>query len=83
MNNHMYEHEATRANLQILRERGVEIVEPGVGRLASKGERGVGRLAEPARLLEVCEALLAGARLAADTAGELVRHRPSREPDGR
>jgi phosphopantothenoylcysteine decarboxylase/phosphopantothenate--cysteine ligase len=59
MNNHMYEHAATRANLQILRERGVEIVEPEVGRLASKGEQGVGRLAEPARLLEACEALLA------------------------
>ena len=61
MNNHMYEHEATGANLRILRERGVEIVEPGIGRLASKGEQGVGRLAEPARLLEACEALLAGA----------------------
>jgi len=60
MNNHMYEHEATRANLQILRERGVEVVEPGVGRLASKGEEGVGRLADPARLLEVCEAVFAG-----------------------
>jgi phosphopantothenoylcysteine decarboxylase/phosphopantothenate--cysteine ligase len=60
MNNHMYEHEATRANLRILRERGVEIVEPGVGRLASKDEQGVGRLAEPARLLEACEAVLAG-----------------------
>ena len=60
MNNHMYEHEATRANLAILRERGVEIVDPDVGRLASKGEQGVGRLAEPARLLEVCEELLAG-----------------------
>ena len=51
MNNHMYEHPATRANLQTLRERGVTIVEPGVGRLASKGEQGVGRLAEPAQLL--------------------------------
>jgi phosphopantothenoylcysteine decarboxylase/phosphopantothenate--cysteine ligase len=59
MNNHMYEHPATKANLQVLRERGVEIVEPGVGRLASQGEEGVGRLAEPARLLEACEALLA------------------------
>jgi phosphopantothenoylcysteine decarboxylase/phosphopantothenate--cysteine ligase len=58
MNNHMYENEATRANLQILRERGVEIVEPGIGRLASKGEEGVGRLAEPARLLEICETVL-------------------------
>jgi phosphopantothenoylcysteine decarboxylase/phosphopantothenate--cysteine ligase len=60
MNNHMYENQATQANIQTLRERGVEIVEPGVGRLASKGEQGVGRLAEPARLLAACEAVLAG-----------------------
>jgi phosphopantothenoylcysteine decarboxylase/phosphopantothenate--cysteine ligase len=78
MNNHMYEHEATRANLRILRERGVEIVAPGVGRLASKGEQGVGRLAEPVRLLEACEALLAGEALP-DTAGELASNRPSGE----
>jgi phosphopantothenoylcysteine decarboxylase/phosphopantothenate--cysteine ligase len=62
MNNHMYKHAATRANVQTLRERGVAIVEPGVGRLASKGEHGVGRLAEPAQLLAACEAALAGAR---------------------
>ncbi|MGH2902929.1 MAG: bifunctional phosphopantothenoylcysteine decarboxylase/phosphopantothenate--cysteine ligase CoaBC [Solirubrobacteraceae bacterium] len=60
MNNHMFEHPATQANLRTLRERGVTVVEPGVGRLASKGERGVGRLAEPERLLGVCEQLLAG-----------------------
>jgi phosphopantothenoylcysteine decarboxylase / phosphopantothenate---cysteine ligase len=58
MNNHMYEHPATRANVQTLRDRGVEIIEPGVGRLASRGEEGVGRLAEPARLLAACEAAL-------------------------
>jgi phosphopantothenoylcysteine decarboxylase / phosphopantothenate---cysteine ligase len=58
MNNHMYENEATQANLRILRARGVEIVEPGVGRLAAKGEGGIGRLAEPARLLEACEAVI-------------------------
>lgn len=57
MNNHMYEHAATQANVGTLRERGVEIVEPGVGRLASKGEHGVGRLAEPAELLSACEAV--------------------------
>jgi phosphopantothenoylcysteine decarboxylase / phosphopantothenate---cysteine ligase len=61
MNNHMYEHPATRANLQRLRERGVSVVEPGVGRLASQGEAGVGRLAEPERLLAACEAALADA----------------------
>lgn len=58
MNNAMYEHPATQANLQVLRERGVHVIEPTVGRLASKGEEGLGRLAEPARLLEECEAML-------------------------
>ena len=58
MNNRMYEHPATRANLATLRERGAVIVEPGVGRLASKGEEGVGRLAEPAELLAACERAL-------------------------
>jgi phosphopantothenoylcysteine decarboxylase / phosphopantothenate---cysteine ligase len=61
MNNHMYEHPATQANLSTLGERGVRIVEPGVGRLASKGEHGVGRLAEPAALLAECEAAIAAA----------------------
>ncbi len=60
MNNHMYEHAATQANIELLRARGVHIVEPGVGRLASLGEQGVGRLAEPQRLLGVCEELLNG-----------------------
>ncbi len=59
MNNAMYEHPATQANLQTLRERGVHVIEPTMGRLASKGEEGVGRLAEPPQLLEACEVLLA------------------------
>ena len=45
MNTHMYENEATQHNLQILRERGFEIVEPQVGKLAC-GDEGVGKLAE-------------------------------------
>jgi len=60
MNSRMYEHPATQANLHTLRERGVHVIEPDTGRLASKGEHGVGRLAEPSRLLAECEALLAG-----------------------
>jgi phosphopantothenoylcysteine decarboxylase/phosphopantothenate--cysteine ligase len=73
MNNRMYEHPATQANLRTLRERGARIVEPGTGRLASKGEEGVGRLAEPARLLAACEAAIADAGAADGTAtsGEL------------
>jgi phosphopantothenoylcysteine decarboxylase/phosphopantothenate--cysteine ligase len=58
MNNHMYEHQATQANIELLRARGVHLVEPDVGRLASLGEHGVGRLAEPERLLAVCEEML-------------------------
>jgi phosphopantothenoylcysteine decarboxylase/phosphopantothenate--cysteine ligase len=58
MNNHMYEHAATRANVHTLRERGVSIIEPASGRLASKGEQGVGRLVEPEQLLAACEAAL-------------------------
>jgi phosphopantothenoylcysteine decarboxylase/phosphopantothenate--cysteine ligase len=67
MNNHMYEHPATQANLRVLAERGVTIVEPGVGRLASKGEQGVGRLAEPPQLLAACEEALAAAPPSAAT----------------
>jgi phosphopantothenoylcysteine decarboxylase / phosphopantothenate---cysteine ligase len=67
MNGRMYEHPATRANLRTLRERGVSIIEPGVGRLASVGEQGIGRLAEPERLLAACEELLAAR--AGDSAG--------------
>jgi phosphopantothenoylcysteine decarboxylase/phosphopantothenate--cysteine ligase len=58
MNNHMYEHAATRANLALLRERGVTVIDPGVGALGSRHEWGVGRLAEPAGLLAAVEALV-------------------------
>jgi len=61
MNDAMWEHAATQANLATLRARGATVIDPGVGALASKGEHGVGRLAEPPALLAACEALLAGA----------------------
>jgi phosphopantothenoylcysteine decarboxylase/phosphopantothenate--cysteine ligase len=59
MNNHMYEHPATQANIALLRSRGIRVVEPDSGRLASAGEHGIGRLAEPERLLAACEETLA------------------------
>jgi phosphopantothenoylcysteine decarboxylase / phosphopantothenate---cysteine ligase len=58
MNNRMWEHPATRANLDTLRARGARVVGPGTGSLASKGETGVGRLAEPAEILAAIEATL-------------------------
>src|SRR5215204_1952660 len=58
MNDAMYEHAATRANLDTLRDRGVEVLEPGTGALGSPGEWGVGRLPEPPELLAAIEARL-------------------------
>jgi len=58
MNNKMYEHEAVQANLEALKSRGVRVIEPQVGKLASIGEWGVGRLQEPLNLLAECEATL-------------------------
>ena len=57
MNHHMWEHPATQANVATLRSRGVVVLEPGNGRLASQGEQGAGRLPETAALLEAIEAL--------------------------
>jgi phosphopantothenoylcysteine decarboxylase/phosphopantothenate--cysteine ligase len=59
MNNAMYENAATQANLETLRARGVRVMEPGTGALASRGEWGVGRLPEPAEILATIEGLLA------------------------
>jgi phosphopantothenoylcysteine decarboxylase/phosphopantothenate--cysteine ligase len=58
MNNRMYLHPANQANLELLAARGVTIIPPGEGDLASHGEHGIGRLAEPTALLEACETLL-------------------------
>ncbi len=60
MNERMYEHPATQANLRTLAERGARIVPAGTGALASKGEYGVGRLAEPPEMLAAIEDAIAG-----------------------
>lgn len=54
----MYDHPAVRANVQILRERGATIVEPGHGRMAS-GLVGQGRLAEPPVIADTLRMVLA------------------------
>ena len=68
MNNHMFEHPATRANIELLRTRGIQVIEPGSGRLASRGEHGVGRLAEPERLLATCEEVLVEEKVSGESA---------------
>lgn len=46
MHTEMWEHEATRENVRVLRERGVTILDPDAGDLAG-GDVGVGRMLEP------------------------------------
>jgi phosphopantothenoylcysteine decarboxylase / phosphopantothenate---cysteine ligase len=58
MNDRMFDEAATQANLATLRERGVTVIEPDEGALASRGEHGKGRLPDPARLLALLEAKL-------------------------
>jgi phosphopantothenoylcysteine decarboxylase/phosphopantothenate--cysteine ligase len=58
MNDRMYSHAATQANLALLRERGVTVLEPDTGALGSKGEWGTGRLREPPDLLAAFEAVV-------------------------
>src|SRR4051794_855841 len=79
MNNAMYEHPATQANLTTLRARGVTVLEPGTGALGSPGEFGIGRLPEPPELLAAVEDLLrAGGEL--DGLNVLVSAGGTREP---
>ncbi len=78
MNNRMYLHAATQANLELLAARGVTVIGPGEGELASHGEHGIGRLAEPEALLEACELLLSTRTLAGSRV--LVTAGGTREP---
>jgi phosphopantothenoylcysteine decarboxylase/phosphopantothenate--cysteine ligase len=54
----MYAHVSTQENLRLLQERGVTIVEPGSGFLASTLE-GKGRMQEPERIVEELEEFFA------------------------
>jgi phosphopantothenoylcysteine decarboxylase/phosphopantothenate--cysteine ligase len=68
MNVNMWNHPATQANIEILRQRGVRIVEPGTGELAC-GMVGAGRMAEPET---IAEAVLGTLGRRNDLAGEVV-----------
>jgi phosphopantothenoylcysteine decarboxylase/phosphopantothenate--cysteine ligase len=51
MNTAMFRHAAVQANLETLKNRGVQIIKPETGRLAC-GDEGEGRCPEPATLLQ-------------------------------
>jgi len=68
MNVNMWEHPATRANIEILSQRGVKVIEPGTGDLAC-GMVGTGRMAEPDAIADV---VLNSLGRRHDMAGEIV-----------
>jgi len=56
MNQQMFAHPATQANLETLRERGVAVLGPGSGEQAC-GDVGAGRMLEPGELVEAITAV--------------------------
>lgn len=80
MNDRMYGDAATQANLATLRERGVTVIEPDEGALASRGEHGKGRLPDPAQLLALLEAELPSGSRPWDGLRVLVTAGGTREP---
>ena len=71
MNVNMWNHPATRANVKLLRDRGVIVVEPDSGYLAC-GMTGSGRLASVEAIAQAVLDALAGADRKQDLAGETV-----------
>jgi len=80
MNDRMYADAATQTNLATLRERGVHVIDPEEGELASRGEHGTGRLPAPERLLSQVEALAGAPAGPWDGMRVLVSAGGTREP---
>jgi phosphopantothenoylcysteine decarboxylase/phosphopantothenate--cysteine ligase len=78
MDGGMWDHPAVGANVALLRRRGVTVIEPESGPLAS-GLSGKGRLPEIDTILEVLQRVLSPSR---DLAGDrvVVTAGPTREP---
>lgn len=78
MNTNMWDHAATQANLELLRQRGNHLVPPGSGHLAC-GMVGVGRLAETSDIADAVDRVLAPRQ---DLSGEtvLITAGPTQEP---
>ncbi|MBB5641359.1 phosphopantothenoylcysteine decarboxylase/phosphopantothenate--cysteine ligase [Cryobacterium roopkundense] len=84
MHTEMWSNPATVANVQILRERGIVVVGPGVGRLTGK-DIGAGRMEEPDTIVAVALSVLDGTYVekpAQDLAGRrvLISAGGTREP---
>jgi phosphopantothenoylcysteine decarboxylase / phosphopantothenate---cysteine ligase len=79
MNTRMWNHPATRANVETLRARGVELVGPEAGELA-EGEHGLGRMSEPEGIFVRAQELLGGANRSLAGKSVVVTAGGTREP---
>jgi phosphopantothenoylcysteine decarboxylase/phosphopantothenate--cysteine ligase len=79
METRMWEHPATRRNLELLAARGARFVGPGSGFLAS-GREGAGRMAESEEVAEAAITLATSARRDLEGCRVLVTAGPTREP---
>ncbi len=77
MNQAMWHHPATQANLDILRKRAVLSVGPAEGEQAC-GDVGAGRMVEPPAIADFCESLFETGALAGRTV--VITAGPTREP---
>ena len=77
MNVHMWEHAATRGNVQALVQRGHKLVGPDSGQMAC-GHVGAGRMAEPEQILEAAGACVSANDLLGHAV--LVSAGPTHEP---
>jgi phosphopantothenoylcysteine decarboxylase/phosphopantothenate--cysteine ligase len=81
MHTEMWEHPATRANVETLRRRGAIVIEPAVGRLTGV-DSGKGRLPAPVEIFAVCSRVLRRGAAGRDLVGRhvVVTAGGSREP---
>jgi phosphopantothenoylcysteine decarboxylase/phosphopantothenate--cysteine ligase len=71
MHTEMWEHPATRDNVQTLRRRGVVVIEPASGRLTGV-DSGTGRLPEPEEIFAVARRVLRRGRQRPDLVGRRI-----------
>ena len=69
MHTEMWQHPATRANVQVLRERGAVVIDPDNGRLTGP-DSGPGRLPDPAEIWAVATSILADPTIAGRAADQ-------------
>ena len=82
MNPRMWDHAATRRNVDRLRQDGIRFVGPNTGAMAERGESGLGRMAEPIEIADAAAALLGAPKSTGVLTGRrvIVTSGPTHEP---